>query len=76
MARQTVYVVQPYVGERLVPGRPVEFGDCGEALRAGEALSTRRAGVIVAAVSCEPDFDQWDEPRVLAAYGTTPRRVA
>ncbi len=76
MARQTVYIVQPYVGARLVPGRLEEFGDRTEALRVGEALSARRAGVIVAAVNCEPDFGQWDEPRVLATYGRTPKRAA
>jgi hypothetical protein len=78
MARQTVYIVQPYVGARgrLVEGVLREYGDEGRARQAGAALSAKRAGVLVLAVSCEPDFDQWDEPRVLAAYGETPRRVA
>lgn len=78
MTRRTVYCVQPYAGAsgRLIQCGLREFGDELAARREGETLSARRAGVLVFAVSGEPDFGTWEEPRILAAYGSTPMRVS
>ncbi len=72
---QTIYCVQTYrrQGRQMEAAQLRQFADEAAAMSAGAALASRAAGVIVYALTGEPEADFWDEPRVLSQYGDTPR---
>lgn len=74
MPDTTVYCVQTYWRDRrrLNMGDLRQFMKEDEARSAGERSALRQDGVIVYALTGEPEFDYWGEPRVLATYGETP----
>lgn len=74
MTVRTVYCVQSYGGApgHLVAGKLRQFGTSTEALEMGKELSARAPGVLVFEVSGEPDFDSWEEPKILARHGRLP----
>lgn len=74
MSGTTIYCVQTYWKDRrrLNMGDLRQFKDEETARSSGERASRRQDGVVVYAMSGDPDMDFWDEPRVLAAYGETP----
>ncbi len=74
MAQTTIYCVQTYWKDRLRlnMGGLRQFTDERKARYHAERASLREDGVILYAVRGEPEFDHWEDPRVLAAYGETP----
>ena len=70
----TVYCVQSFWRDRrkLAAGRLRQFKNEADARMAGESASRRDAGVIVFAITGNPEADYWDEPRLLASYGDVP----
>lgn len=74
MPRTTIYCVQTYWKDRLRlnMGGLRQFRKEIEARASGERASRRHDGVIVYALSGDPECEFWEEPRVLAAYGETP----
>lgn len=75
---QTIYCVQAYrrQGRQIETGQLRQFADEAAARSAGEAIARRAAGVVVYAITGEPEADFWDEPRVLSQHGDLPMREA
>ncbi|SPU44802.1 Uncharacterised protein [Brevundimonas diminuta] len=71
---QTIYRVQTYrrQGRRLEAGQMHQFADEAAARAAGISLSGKAAGVVVYAISGEPEADFWDEPMLLSRHGVAP----
>jgi hypothetical protein len=71
---QTIYCVQTYrrQGRQLEAGQLRQFADEATARTVGITLAGRAAGVVVYAISGEPETDFWDEPRLLSRHGDAP----
>lgn len=75
MARTTVYCVQPFwrAGPtKLARGDLRQFMKEDQARRAGEAAARRMGGAIVYSVTGEPDYEQWDAPKLVVSIGQVP----
>lgn len=74
---RTEFSVQPFVYRRkkltAEPVRPA--GGREQAMRLGERLAARNAGVLVYSRRVAPALDEYDEPEVLAAHGELPRGI-
>ncbi|MBD3817897.1 MAG: hypothetical protein IE912_03145 [Brevundimonas diminuta] len=71
---QTIYCVQTYrrQGRQVEAGQLRQFAEETAAVNAGNALAPRVAGVVVYALTGEPEADFWDEPKLLFSHGATP----
>jgi hypothetical protein len=78
MPRVTGFNVQAFErvkGKRtLQQGRLREFKTETEALRAGEMLAPRVAGVIVFRIEADHEFEDYSEPVTLATHGEVPEQ--
>lgn len=74
MSEITIYCVQTYWKDRrrLNMGDLRQFKDEGMARSSADRASKRQDGVVLYAITGDPDVDFWDEPVVLAAHGETP----
>lgn len=74
MARKTIYCAQPFWRRRhgLAGGVVHRFVTEERALSGGEILSRSADGVAVFSLTGEPDVDFWDEPQVIATFGSVP----
>ena len=75
MARVTIFCVQPFwrAGpNKLAHGELRQFDREPAALRAGEATARRVGGALVYSVEGDPEFQQWEKPRLLASHGEVP----
>lgn len=70
----TLYCVQTYWDARskLAVGVLKECVTEEKALALGRRLARRHTGVVVFAVTGNPEADYWAEPLILAAHGRTP----
>jgi hypothetical protein len=75
MPLRTVYCVQGYTrkGQALRPKPLYQCGCRDAALAEAEIMRQRVAGVLVYSVEGSSSLDSWSMPRVIAAYGETPR---
>lgn len=71
---QTIFCVQTYwrQGRRMEAGQLRQFAQEADARSVGKSLSGRMPGVLVYAITGEPEADFWDDPRVIARYGDAP----
>ena len=71
---QSIYCVQTYwrQGRRMEPGQLRQFAGEADARQVGKSLAVRMPGVLVYAITGEPEADFWDEPRLIARYGDAP----
>ena len=78
MPRVTSFNVQAFERvkgkAKLQQGRMREFKTEAEALRAGEMLAPRVAGVIVFRIEADHEFEDYSDPVTLATYGETPEQ--
>ena len=74
-SRKETYVVQPFAwrGRNLQARDAIRVDSEVKALRKGEELRTRYAGVSIMAVEVAEDVDWCGEPRLVASFGDVPR---
>lgn len=74
MAEKTFYNVQVVLrqGKKLIQGQLRQFDNPNAALKVGEELPERVAGVVVYKITGDPENDIWGEPETLAVYGDVP----
>lgn len=75
MTRVTVYCVQPFwrVGAtKLARGDMQKFMYKEKARRAGVSAARRLGGAIVYSVTGCPEFETWEEPKLVEAIGVVP----
>lgn len=72
---QTIYVVETYkaVEGELWPERAVICRSDQDALGRARLLSESSAGVVAYSQSVDPEAGDYDEPVILARYGSIPR---
>jgi hypothetical protein len=78
MAKETTYWVQPFRragAARLARGDLRRYETEARARRAGAAAARRLGGAVVFAVSGDPEFEHWEQPRHIASLGETPSVV-
>lgn len=78
MAQVTYFVVLPFTRAKrgqLVEGQPLTAQSAEQARRMAERLSRQHDGVVAFSRSGDPDFGDWDDAVVLAAYGAVPPDV-
>ncbi len=75
VARKTLYIAQPFFrrGRALTTGRAYSFPCAVDAEEAGRELSRVSDGVLVYAVTGDPEFEVWGEPELFATHGDVPR---
>jgi hypothetical protein len=78
MADVTVFCVQTYcrASGRLELGALRQFTSAVQAEDAASALRPLVAGVVIYEVTGDPEFDNWGEPELFAAFGEVPRLAA
>lgn len=74
MARKTIYCAQAFWRSRrgLEPGVIHQFLNADRAIQGGKILAAGADGVAVFSLTGEPDVDYWDEPELIATYGSAP----
>jgi len=75
MARQTVFVVQPFIRDdrgRLVPDRPVTARDENDARLRAVSLKDKRAGVVAFSRTGDIETGEYDDAVIIAKYGAVP----
>lgn len=74
MAEKTFYNVQAVLrhNNKLVQGQLRQFDNPDSALKVGEELAQRVAGVVVFKISGDPEADIWGEPETLVVHGEVP----
>lgn len=75
MPKVTIYCVQPFWrdGRKLAHGALQQYACEVKARRAGERSARRLDGAIVYSVTGDPIFEEWSQPRLIAALGQVPR---
>lgn len=75
MARKTIYCAQAFWrrGGRLVGGEVRQFLNEDRARAGADILLTGADGVAVFSLEGHPDENLWDEPKMIALLGDTPR---
>jgi len=78
MPRVTSFNVQAFERvkgkAKLQQGRLRQFKTAEEALRAGDLLKDRVAGVIVFSIEADHEFEDYSEPVTLATHGEVPEQ--
>lgn len=73
-SKKTAYIVQPFWrdGKGLLAGQAKRIEDEQKALREGELMASRNAGVTVTAFEYDTACDYWGEPVLIATHGDVP----
>jgi hypothetical protein len=75
VAMLTYFVVQAFCRTRLgalVPDPPVQALDESHALRLADRLSGSKAGVVAFSRTGDPAIGEYEDAKILAAYGEVP----
>lgn len=75
MARQTIYVVQPFLRDdrgRLMPDRPMTARDEADAKHRALMLKDRRAGVVAFSRTGDIETGEYDDAVIISKFGAVP----
>ncbi|KQS55934.1 hypothetical protein ASG17_07740 [Brevundimonas sp. Leaf363] len=75
MARKKIYCAQGFWARsgRLEAGEVHQFLNAERALEGADIIARSADGAAAFSLTGEPDVDFWDEPVILASFGTCPR---
>lgn len=78
MPRTATFIAQPFIrkGRKLVAGPQAKTATAEEAVARARRMAERNPGAIAFSITGDAEFDDYDEPAILAKFGELPPELA